>query len=90
MSLKVDILEGSMAKLTIEASPAELEKELEKNRNYLLTNQKKSYIIGAVRKSPKLSLIFMVDAAIFAGSYFSHLKLDKILIRRKLCRKNPV
>ncbi len=30
MSLKVDILEGSMAKLTIEASPAELEKELEK------------------------------------------------------------
>ena len=32
MSLKVDILEGSMAKLTIEASPAELEKELEKAR----------------------------------------------------------
>lgn len=30
MSLKVDILEGSMAKLTIEASPTELEKELEK------------------------------------------------------------
>lgn len=30
MSLKVDILEGSMAKLTIEASPEKLEEELEK------------------------------------------------------------
>lgn len=46
MSLKVDILEGSMAKLTIEASPEKLEEELEK----AYQKNKKSISLQGFRK----------------------------------------